>query len=1001
MKNSTVLAAAMAMGLAFHAYATDYYWIGGESSEWANGSNWSLTEGGEAAGAYPSDYASDEAYVNTTATIALPPANANVSNLYVNANVSLSGGKIHAKAISGSGKLTMLDGTAFYATEYCLTVSADVEIPADATVLVSNSGKSSNYGFGVMFTSDCALSGSGTIKFDSYRASNPLYWDASGFSGTVVVIADGQNRNNTTVRSESATHSGMAWQVANSGATDTGFITQAGTYEFGALSGTVYIANSKNSETYAYVKNVVMEIGALGRNDELAGLVSRVASRSSDGASIRKVGNGVLSTSLKGVNYYYLKEGVLNIASDEGLSFRNDSSGPGTYVVFEGGTLRVASDVTKDVSAYIARGTSGSPVAFDDEGRNHEWATALGNTLTGGLTKMGNGTLTLSAAPAYAGATTIEGGVLVVPQGTVIAELACAGGKLTVPFTGTENETAVLTISALADGTTTEDLEEAVSVAGVAISVESGESGYVVKATRTAQTFTWTGAADTAWENGANWTVGGVAASTAPIAIDTAVVDAQAEISIAATAAISNLMLNAQTTFSGGQIMSVSEIGGVGVLRMNGIQIRNTATTTLDFTNNIEVVVGSSNEFAVVTDNKNNARDIEIHGDITGSGQLTLRSRHSNNYYGVHLFGDNTEFAGEIYVYPYIGSSGTIKRNNSYLGSALASSSNAVWTVYNSESSDFTKVQSGTFWFGSLKGSVYYSDQGVKYQTIEVGHLGLDDTLDGTWFSTTYPNLVVSDDAQDRTDNSNRGHCLRKVGNGTLSFGGKYLRKYEINGGTLLITADEAFVWAKNETTYRSRFSFGGGTLAFGEGVTGDPSSRIVGSTSPICFSNGVNEVHTWASELASSNVGGLTKLGAGTLTLEQAPKYTGWTTVKAGKLIVPTGTALDVVAGAGGEIEGAEINNLAFAEGFTFNTATDERIVAAGAADVSNLTVYIADPSATASIPVVKAGSVSGAPTLAFPNGTSDGDKARWVVKSRNGNVRVSSVVPFVLFLR
>ena len=139
------------------AHATAYYWIGGASGEWANGSNWSLTDGGAAANAYPSDYSVDEATVAAAATITLPSSNANVSNLYVNANVSLTGGKIHAKTISGSGKLTMLNGTSFYASEYCTTVSVDVEVPADATVSVSNNGSSKGYGYGVMFTADCAL----------------------------------------------------------------------------------------------------------------------------------------------------------------------------------------------------------------------------------------------------------------------------------------------------------------------------------------------------------------------------------------------------------------------------------------------------------------------------------------------------------------------------------------------------------------------------------------------------------------------------------------------------------------------------------------------------------------------------------------------------------------------------------------------------------------------------------------------------------------------------
>lgn len=55
-KTSRVLsfcfAAVIAAG-ASSALATDYYWIGGASSEWANGANWSETAGGAAANAYP------------------------------------------------------------------------------------------------------------------------------------------------------------------------------------------------------------------------------------------------------------------------------------------------------------------------------------------------------------------------------------------------------------------------------------------------------------------------------------------------------------------------------------------------------------------------------------------------------------------------------------------------------------------------------------------------------------------------------------------------------------------------------------------------------------------------------------------------------------------------------------------------------------------------------------------------------------------------------------
>ena len=107
------------------------------------------------------------------------------------------------------------------------------------------------------------------------------------------------------------------------------------------------------------------------------------------------------------------------------------------------------------------------------------------------------------------------------------------------------------------------------------------------------------------------------------------------------------------------------------------------------------------------------------------------------------------------------------------------------------------------------------------------------------------------------------------------------------------------------------------------------------------------------------------------------------------------------MVAGADGEIEGATTNNLAFAEGYTFNTGTDQAIVATGAADVSNLTVYIANPTASGSINVVKAGSVTSTAALAFPPETSDKAKAKWSLKVSNGLLKASSISPMVFILR
>jgi autotransporter-associated beta strand protein len=80
--------------------------------------------------------------------------------------------------------------------------------------------------------------------------------------------------------------------------------------------------------------------------------------------------------------------------------------------------------------------------------------------------------------------------------------------------------------------------------------------------------------------------------------------------------------------------------------------------------------------------------------------------------------------------------------------------------------------------------------------------------------------------------------------------------------------------------------TFGGGALQYGTGITTDVSSRLKNSGSAILIDTNGNNV-AFANVIDSSNIGGLTKDGSGTLTLSGSNTYTGATTISSGILAI------------------------------------------------------------------------------------------------------------------
>ena len=985
MKRSTALATIIAIGLVFHADATDYYWIGGASSDWSNGANWSRAEGGEAANAYPNG-GEDTSFFPSGASLTLN-SYAKVRKIFTDGTLTLAGngnGGIQTVANNNTAPLT-IGGTGLirlagvniiapYATKASSArteITNAIEIVEGTTNILRIATGSSRYASLHVLG---ALSGSGTLIVRSNADSNSyqayFYGDASAFAGVFCDRMEGDtNATRINIASPAALSPLATYNLTapyeNAG---NNYILRVGgeetTYQMGALNGEVHFDgnnNSKDAQKFGYT----LEIGGKNEDCSFGGTLARPGYPS----YTKKVGTADMT---------FTGSQMPNLTIENGMYIVGASTALPGDMIFTGGAFSVAAGVSVNPPANFSA-SSTAAVVFDDRGLQNSWSGALTDArVPYGFTKKGAGTLTLTTAPTHTTLTTIEDGTLVVPQGTTIAALSIRGGKLTVPFTGTENETHVLTIASLAEGTTVEDLTAAVAAAGTIVNVESGASGYTVKATRAAQTFVWTGAQGTAWEVGANWTVGGVAASGAPLAFDTVSIPAgtaNTNLTLSARQTAAEVVADADVSISGGQICS-SVFRGAGKIALGeGAGFYIDAETVIS--NDLEIAG------AVAVTPSADSKVIRFFGDLSGNGTLTI----GGNRTSCELAGDNSGFSGSI-----VAEKDSVDRKNIYLSSETAASENASWTVYSSGGNNdgFLHFKNKTVKFGSLNGNLYFKTMNYAGNVLEVGALGEDMEISGQFCYA---------DGNSRI--SGNGNDIRKVGAGNLTLTAKWVRNTIMQEG-LVTLAD-----GTNSVHSEVRYAFEGGAMAitgkndFGGDVDfADVSALIVGSSSPICFSNGVNEVHTWANALAAANVGGLTKLGAGTLTLSAAPLYTGWTTVKAGKLIVPAGTALDVVAGAGGEIEGATTNNLKFAADYTLAAGT-ESFAATGTADVSDLTVYIANPSAVGSFTVVKAGSISGTPTLAFPEGTSAKVKDRWSIKSSNGTLKVSSIAPFTIIIR
>jgi autotransporter-associated beta strand protein len=126
--------------------------------------------------------------------------------------------------------------------------------------------------------------------------------------------------------------------------------------------------------------------------------------------SLEKLASGTLA--LSGPSTYTgvtrLGTGVVEVAAaDDGTT---GPLGAGGTISFEGGTLRYSAANTRDYSGRFSTAAS-QFYSVDTAGQTVTWASSL-SSVNGSLTKLGSGTLTLTAANSFSGGTTVSAGTL-------------------------------------------------------------------------------------------------------------------------------------------------------------------------------------------------------------------------------------------------------------------------------------------------------------------------------------------------------------------------------------------------------------------------------------------------------------------------------------------------------------------------------------------------------------------------------------------------------------
>ncbi len=487
-------------------------------------------------------------------------------------------------------------------------------------------------------------------------------------------------------------------------------------------------------------------------------------------------GSAIPDTSLVS---FFNSGGSLELLSNETIgSLISASAATGATVNLNANTLTINSDPADPADPY----SNGAAGAF--------WGVITGS---GGITKIGSGTLTLRGASSYTGTTSINAGVLALTGagtlGATTSSLALGGGRLDL---GGLSHTVgnVSVTAAAASGNTIQNG----TLTGTAFSISNASGAVTISAALA-------GTANLTKTGGGTLTLTGSNGYSGATSITTGVINIQNASALGSTAAGTTVANGATLQIQGGITVTGESLtlagGGVGnVGTLRSVSGSNTWAGNIAI-NDLSVISGVSPQ--------NPVRIASDAGNLLISGDITLAPGVSGSAAAFGVQGDGTvEISGNISG----GSAGnnTFFRSGAGLGTTTLSGSNT-YLGYTSLFSGGSLVVRGGFAIPDTSLVALNGSAGVVLESSEtIGSLISGSASTGT-ISLGGNTLTIGADNSTPADPYSNGAAgafwggitgsggITKIGTGRLTLSGStsYSGSTIVKGGTLALGLNGSF----------------------------------------------------------------------------------------------------------------------------------------------------------------------------------------------------------------